>query len=143
MLNPNNGILTFETPPATLEPWLTRDGFLNGSFAVIAKTHVENEPYHSWKLSSQFRSANINFWVAIFFHDQQLTMLSLMDDDPRFGTSWDDYSLEKEMERKASHDTWLTHCLASKRKFSWGSVWSGYDDRGGFSSIKIRYGGAR
>lgn len=48
--------------------------------------------------------------------------------------------LAKEMARKASHDDWLSRVLGSEREFSWGSVWSDYDDRGGFSEIAVMYG---
>jgi hypothetical protein len=66
-------------------------------------------------------------------------MVDFCHSDPRFGSSWDDHSLAKEMDRKASHEKLLSACLGSKRTFPWGSVWSGYDERGGGSAIIIRY----
>jgi len=89
-----------------------------------------------------FRSAGLDLLVVLWFRGQQLTMVSLMDPDPRFGTSWADYSGEKEMARKASHDAWLARALAPDRNASWGSVWSGYDERGGFSDIVVKYAAA-
>jgi hypothetical protein len=68
-------------------------------------------------------------------------MISLMDADPRFGTSWTDQSYEKELARKASHDAWLSQALPQP-EVSWGSVWSGYDEKGGFSDIVVKYGAA-
>jgi hypothetical protein len=79
--------------------------------------------------------------VVLWFHGQRLTMISLMDADPRFGTSWTDQSYEKELARKASHDAWLSRALP-QREVSWGSVWSGYDEKGGFSDIVVKYGAA-
>ena len=142
MFDASTGALTFEEPPAVISPSLTRDQFLAGKLAHGATTHVDNEPYHSWKLDGTFRSSGLDLLVVLWFHGQQLTMVSLMNPDPRFGTSWADYSLEKEMARKTSHDAWLSRVLPSPHNLSWGSVWSGYDDKGGFSDIVVRYAAA-
>ena len=142
MFEASTGTLTFEQPPTVITPSLTRDQFLASSLADRATTHVENEPYHSWKLNGTFRSAGLELLVVLWFRDQRLTMVSLMDPDPRFGTSWADRSRAKELARKASHDEWLSRSLTSHRNFSWGSVWSGYDDKGGFSDVRVRYAGA-
>jgi hypothetical protein len=80
--------------------------------------------------------------VVLWFREQQLTMVSLMASDPRFGTSWADYSLENEMARKASHDAWLSRVLGPNRNFSWGKVWSAYDERGAFSDMGVKYAAA-
>ena len=142
MFDARTGTLTFEQPPTVIAPSLTRDEFLGSSLADGATTHIENEPYHSWKLNGTLRSAGLDLLVVLWFHGQQLTMVSLMDPDPRFGTSWADYSGEKEMARKESHDAWLARALAPDRNASWGSVWSGYDERGGFSDIVVKYAAA-
>jgi hypothetical protein len=142
MFDASTGTLRFEQPPTVIAPSLTRDQFLGSSLADGATTHIANEPYHSWKLNGTFRSAGLDLLVVLWFHGQQLTMVSLMDPDPRFGTSWADHSLEKEMARKASHDAWLSRALPPDRNVSWGSVWSGYDDRGGFSDIVVKYAAA-
>ncbi|MFT3880067.1 MAG: hypothetical protein QM703_10465 [Gemmatales bacterium] len=140
MFDVTTGTLTFEHPPVSIKPSLTRDEFLAGPLAVGAQTHVGNEPYHSWKLGQPFRSSGLDLLVVLWFHHQRLTMVSLMDANPRFGVSWDDYSLDKELARKASHDAWLLRSLPPEREYPWGNVWSGYDDKGGFSSIVVRYG---
>ena len=140
MFDATTGTVTFERPPMVIAPSLTRDQFLGSSLADGATTHIGSEPYHSWKLNGTFRSAGLDLLVVLWFRGQQLTMLSLMDPDPRFGTSWADHSLEKEMARKASHDAWLARSLGRRRVFAWGGVSSDYDDRSGGSSIVIRYG---
>lgn len=143
MFDASTGTLTFETPLVEIAPSLTRDQFLRSSLAEGATTHVANEPDHSWKLKGTFRSAGLDLLVVLWFRGQQLTMVSLMDADPRFGTSWDDASLEKEMARKESHDAWLANALGPQRTFAWGTVWSSYDERGGFSDMGVRYAAAR
>lgn len=142
MFDARTGILTFEQPSIVIAPSLTRNQFLGSALGDGATTHIANEPYHSWKLNGSYRSAGLDLLVVLWFREQQLTMLSLMDRDPRFGTSWADHSREKEMARKESHDAWLSRSLPSRRNFSWGSIWSGYDERDGFSDIVVRYAGA-
>jgi hypothetical protein len=131
MIDSNTGMLTFEEPPAVIAPSLTRHSFLCSPLAEGAATYVENEPYHSWKLGRSFCPSNLNLFVVLFFHHERLTALELVDSDARFGTSWADHSVEKEMQRKAAHDAWLSRCLGFERRFSWGSVSSIYDERAG------------
>ena len=107
MIDPDSGMLTFETPPASIAPSLTRAQFLVSALAKGAVTFVDNEPFHSWKINRTLRSCEVDFVVVLFFSGERLTMISLMNTDPRFGTSWADYSLENELARKASHDQWL------------------------------------
>jgi hypothetical protein len=142
MFTTSTGALTLEEPAVVIAPSLTRDQFLGSPLADGAATHVANEPYHSWKLKGTYRSAGLDLLLVLWFRDQQLTMVSLMDRDPRFGTSWDDHSVENEMARQKSHDAWLSRALGPNREFSWGSVWSGYDERGGFSDIVVKYAAA-
>ena len=143
MLDPDRGILSFEQPAVAIAPSLTRDQFLQSDLAADATTHVENEPHHSWRLAPRFRAGAVEFIVVLWFHDQRLVRLTLMDADDRFGTSWAEYSIEKELARKRSHDAWLAASLQSRDEFPWGRVWSDYDERGGFSSITIHYAESR
>ena len=142
MFDASTGTLTFDRPRTAIAPSLTRDQFLGSALADGAATHIENEPYHSWKLNGTFLTAGLELLVVLWFRRQQLAMVSLMDSDDRYGTSWADYSFEKEMARKASHDAWLSRTLGPYRAFSWGNVWSGYDDRASFSDIRVRYAAA-
>jgi hypothetical protein len=74
--------------------------------------------------------------------------------------TWADFSPETEGKIKAFHDQLLQNDLGKPHKrisfpsgqnqpildyrieynYPWGSVWSSYDSRGGFSSIGVRYG---
>jgi len=104
MIDVRTGAITFETPPTVITPSMTRDQFLASPLAAGATDHVANEPYHSWKLKGTCRAADLNLLVVLWFHGQRLSMVSLMDPDPRFGESWADHSEANEMARKASHD---------------------------------------
>src|SRR3954463_14396814 len=99
VIDARTGKITFDEPSITIDPSLTRDAFLGSPIAAGATTHNENEPYHSWKLGGTFRSSGLDLLVVLWFHRRRLTMVSLMDSDPRFGTSWEDSTVEKEMAR--------------------------------------------
>jgi len=139
MIDPHNGIITFENPAITIRPDMTRLEFLEASWAHNASDSVVNEPWHSWDLAGEYRSRMISFLVVLYFHGDRLNMVNLCNGDRAYGTSWSEYSLEKEALREASHNRWLSECIGNKRSFDWGIVWSGIDQRGGGASIVIRY----
>jgi hypothetical protein len=51
----------------------------------------------------------------------------------------DKHWTDKELERKRYHDELLAKWLGSQTKFEWGTVWSTYDSKGGFSVFGIIY----
>ncbi len=84
------------------------------------------------------------------FEKSRLVKLTLIDDDPKFGTSWDDYTEENEQARRRAHDKALTRDLGAPHRtddahfikewtFAWGKVTSSHDPRDGITAITIRY----
>jgi hypothetical protein len=140
MLDAKSGILTFANPPVHFGPGLTRAEFLSAAWANGATDLVVNEPWHSWNLPGEYASWKLQMVVSLFFHRETLRMVTLCDCDPKFGTSWNDWSEQKERDCKASHDRWLAHCVGRQTSFAWGNVSSQSDPRGGGSSITISYG---
>lgn len=53
--------------------------------------------------------------------------------------SWDNWSHDEEMDKKDRYDNWLTTQVGGARKFHWGTVSAWFDERGGGSSITLRY----
>ena len=139
MIDPDTGALAFEQPKIQIGSSLRRAEFLAAHWSSGVQDSVINEPWHSWTLAGQYVSASIPFVVLLSFHGERLDTVNLVHHDPKFSTSWNDYSVEKEMYRNASHEQWLSACIGTLRSFSWGSVWSGLDERGGSSSIEVRY----
>ncbi len=139
MLDAANGQLAFESIGVTISPTLTRDAFLATTWGAAAEHWVTNEPWHSWRLAEVAPSNGIDLIVVLFFHEQTLRSVELCHSDPKFGTSWEDHSMEKEMARKDSHDAWLAACIGEARKFDWGEVFSAYDQKAGNSGIVIKY----
>ena len=83
------------------------------------------------------------FTVVLRFEDSGLRSVELMHADPRFGTTWEDWSEEKQKSLRRWHDDWLwTVARVDWRAmaFPWGRIDSGYDSKGGFSHIVVAYG---
>jgi hypothetical protein len=92
-----------------------------------------------------------NVGVRLLFEGERLEGYRLAILDPRYGTSWDDWSEEKQLAQRDAHDQWLVEMLGPGVRtrapggmelsytFPWGDVWSTYDPRSGGSSIGVRY----
>jgi hypothetical protein len=80
------------------------------------------------------------FLVVLYFYGQQLESIDLGYSGAELGSSWEDWSEEREMKRKERHDDWLRMQTEDvSRVYDWGEVLSDYDERSGGSSITIRY----
>jgi hypothetical protein len=91
------------------------------------------------------------FGVRVVFEGERLDSYSLWLDDPRYGTSWDDYSEEKQLAMRDAHDRWLVAQLGPGERipsprgpelhyaFPWGEVWSTFDAKGGSTSTIVRF----
>lgn len=134
--NPKTGELTLASG-TILSSHLTRSMFRLSPEALQAKINVQNEPWCSFRFEDHEDSLSI----TVFFHGERLESVSLYINDPRFGTSWEDWSEQKELERKQAGDEWLKkNGLKPGKNYAWGSVWSDYSPQSGFSDIVIRYG---
>lgn len=115
---------------------LSRSQFLASSVGMASTALVRNEPWCSFR----FEAGAESVVLAVFFKSEVLESVRITVTDPRFGTGWDDWSQEKEMQRKSANDQWLlAHGLTPGKQYAWGSVWSGFDPKGGSSSAVIRY----
>jgi hypothetical protein len=87
------------------------------------------------------------FGVRASFDGERLDGYTLAAADPRFGSSWDDWSSKKELARRDAHDAWLMEALGVgggkgpglAYALPWGEAWSRYDAAGGSASIGIRF----
>ena len=78
--------------------------------------------------------------VALEFCGEALMRVELCNADDQYGKSWNDWSEEKELLRKRSHDEWLKRVLGDgDYVFPWGRVVSVYDQKGGTSRIIVEY----
>ncbi len=90
------------------------------------------------------------FTVIARFTKRVLAQITLIDGNPKYGTSWEDATTKKELARRAAHDKLLTRDLgpAHERddahyyaawKLPWGEVQSCFVPRDFNTSIEIIY----
>lgn len=117
----------------TISPSLTEAGV-----ADISCSRRDMGTTWVWYQLPTFQDGEILVAIALGFRAGKLVQLSLSDANPKFGDSWSTFSEHQERLRAQSIGAWL----ASKRLFvgtySWGSVWAGFDPKGGFGSAVIR-----
>ena len=138
-INAVSGCIAFPEIGASITPSLSRSLFLQTSAFAATSVCVQNEPWCSYRLPA-IPQADTVLGVVLQFHGEHLVSLSLAHGAARFGSSWSDWSHERQLARKAFHERWLSAELhAPPGDYPWGSISSHYDDKGGFSSITIQY----
>jgi hypothetical protein len=130
MLDPESGALEFTEPALRISP-------TDPEYAQ-ASDLVTNESSRSWSVASCV-SGEMRFSVSVYVRDDRLAMVRLTNIDPKFGTSWSEWSQQQEAARQAAHDAWLDRHLGPRRDFAWGTVSSVYDQKAGESTIVIKY----
>lgn len=110
MIDVTTGNILVESINFLVGPSLTREEFLTSPLAIASRASAKNEPRCSFIAKAQ-RIAGHPFIIAFYFNGSVLTDLELSSDDNKFGTSWEDWSEERELERKKFHDTWLNNVL--------------------------------
>ncbi|MBL8898641.1 MAG: hypothetical protein JNM84_13475, partial [Planctomycetes bacterium] len=125
-------------PTLRLGPELTRADFCASSLFAAATDFVVAEPERSWKLA-QLVLCGQSFTTILRFRGEHLQRVDLMHDDPRYGSSWDDWTPALELERKAQHEAWLGQLFGAQREFAWGSVAQVQDAHYGTFAIVLRY----
>ncbi|MEO7045619.1 MAG: hypothetical protein ABI091_09965 [Ferruginibacter sp.] len=126
-----------------------------GNFTVSSQTTPEEiihffgeenvdtrEAGKGWKNYS-VRNVKINqtyFIITFYFDNAILKMLDFIVNDKIIITgSWDDWSENEELQKRDYYNDWLTKQIGSNRQFIWGTIGSYYDNRGGSSSIVLKY----
>jgi hypothetical protein len=76
--------------------------------------------------------------VGLGFNRGLLEAINFTDTNPKFGTHWNQWSQEQEQLRAKSTESWLKSKGITAGSYSWGRVWAGFDDRGGWGGAKVR-----
>lgn len=80
------------------------------------------------------------FVFRFYFLNETLEFVTFFISMNKFENgSWDDWSEEEELKEQLFFDSWLTEQIGAQRKFSWGTIHSYYDSKGGFFGIVLRY----
>jgi len=141
MIDVATGNISIQNADIAIGPSLTRDDFLASAVGRDAPINVENEPYCSYNVRIPAGDLmTLPAGLTFYFYHKQLESLSIVASDHRFGTSWDDWSETKELERKRFHDLWLADTAgAANAHFPWGQLSSDYDAKSGLSAVHLRY----
>jgi hypothetical protein len=111
-----------------------------------AKPLVHNGVHRSYLLPKMTLNGRV-FRPSVFFTDGKITLVQLTWADPEIqgGSPWENFSWERERSIEKADALWLADTLGGDaartptHTFDWGSIWSGLDEREGFSSIVLRY----
>jgi hypothetical protein len=130
LLFSNNFEVSYRTTPDNL--------LLHFGLENVKIKDLEN----GWKhyIFSNLKKDDTYFVATFYFENDILSFLSfIIDDKPILTGSWGNWSKENELQKKEYFDNWLTKQLGEKREFVWGTVGAFFDNKGGSSSIVLRY----
>jgi hypothetical protein len=132
--NINLGLLGIIPPNCGLDD-LNR---LRQAYASIERNMNNGWIWHYFK---KVTLGNLYFSFSFAFNNNKLEfvtiVLSKISTD--LETNRDSWSMENEYKKLVFYNDWLNSILGQDRNFDWGEVGAAYDNKGGFSSIGIRY----
>ena len=128
-----------------LRPRLEEGSFL-AAVADDVRPLVHNGAHRSYVLPKVTLEGR-EFRPSAYFSDGRITSVHLTWADPTTegGSAWENHSLERERVIATEDAKWLATVLEPKgsltetHTFAWGTVWSGLDQRAGFSLVALRY----
>ncbi|MCC2607026.1 hypothetical protein [Planctobacterium marinum] len=78
--------------------------------------------------------------LNLCFFQSKLQSVNISISNPElYGTSWSDFSEDKEKLRAKNTEKWLSDIGYSTGKYSWGEIWAGYDSKGGSGHAVVHY----
>ncbi len=117
---------------------LTREALLSSPLGEKAENWGTHDPWFHYRIIAA-SSDGTPFIFVLSFCEGNLYEVSLSIDSPEFGSSWEDWSEERERNRKAQHDTWLRKIGIIDQIYHWGRIDSVFDEQTGGSSIIIKF----
>ena len=79
------------------------------------------------------------FVVSLCLHEETLESYTVTLTDDKYGTSWDDWSEEKEKQRAEDTKKFLKKIGCSPGTYKWGEVWAVFDCKSGQGIGGVRY----
>jgi hypothetical protein len=121
----------------------TEAEFLRSPLARRAKALTLSPGSSGYRLDRQLLFGR-TFRVTLRFQQGKVAAVELYQVGAVSKASWDEWSKQEELERKADHDAWLDSLLGPPPyAYEWGEIRSEHDPLGGYSSIVVRYGAQR
>ncbi|MGL5001853.1 MAG: hypothetical protein ACRDAM_02825, partial [Casimicrobium sp.] len=88
---------------------------------------------HKWYDLPVIKHGTTEIGVSLCYYATKLRHIHFGAQGSEFGTSWDDFSEEKELKRARKTEQWLESVDLKPGTYSWGTVWCGYDLKASFS----------
>jgi hypothetical protein len=88
---------------------------------------------HRWYGLPTIKQGVTEIDVSLCYYATKLIHIHFTAQGDEFGTSWDDFSEEKERKRARKTEQWLTSINLKPGTYGWGTVWCGYDLKASFS----------
>ncbi|WP_319502490.1 hypothetical protein [uncultured Draconibacterium sp.] len=109
----------------------------------LGESQVETDFQNGWTSITvkNLKIENEYFLMTFSFFNSTIQVISfIVDQNPiQTNKSWWDHSIEKEKIKQKEYSDWLDREIGTKRKFNWGEIESVFDNKGGGSSIIMRY----
>jgi hypothetical protein len=126
------------SPDCRICPATTRDEFLGSALAGSCEVLDQTDSDCSWRVP-EHASPDGDICAALYFEGQQLSQIDLSLGGLAGGPPADDWSQEREFQKKLEHDELLGKWMPGERSLTWGSVSSTYDQKASASVILITY----
>lgn len=121
-----------------ISPSLTQEA-LSTSFVGQVLSRQDMGTGWVWLRLPTFQDGDVIVGLSLGFNCGRLERITLTDANPKFGTSWNDWSEKQEHFRAEKIGHWLTGKGYPPGSYSWGAVWASYDVKGGFGSAGVRF----
>ncbi len=126
-----DGSLSFSM--GTIQRNQDRQSFLRTPIGITAKERLVNEDWRHVSIRPEPGIASTLIYKGDLLH-QVLVLMEIPSDNT------DEWTAERELERKAVHDTWLrTELGVPPYEYQWGRIASEFDPRGCVSEIIVSY----
>lgn len=133
-----NIALEIEGETIVLGPALTWSEFRDSAGGRESKLVGETGGFHLYHLPA-VDAHGTTFLVTADFEGERLMRVGWMDGDPSFGSTWADWSEEKERARDVRHHEWLERWGVAPGEHAWGTVAAGYNGRDEESRVAFIY----
>lgn len=141
MINIEKGELCLLESDISINPVLKKSEVYNSR---IYKEYLRNEidigNSFYWFHFKLITLLGVEMYIGLCFYGEHLNSVHMAIVSNDFGTSWNDWSKEKELERKKAHDSWLLKNIGNPPYvYNWGTISSVYDNKGAVSKIIINF----
>lgn len=93
-----------------------------------------------WYSLPVFHDEGMSIGISLGFFNGSLRELSCAQRDAElYGAGWNDWSRRKEERRAKNTAAWLKKKGYDLGQFSWGQVWSSFDEKAGIGYVGVRY----